>query len=166
MYYCIPNLHKWVRGSLHMGTLQEDSFKNAMMVHIEDVICLPSGRNFSDRDIGIIIRYHYKTPWQKPIFCSLIPYVCHAMDSSMTSGRQISCLSSGWPLTNCHEYKNKRVNILGLISPFVSDGGISTHHQHERDKIIDLVMSCGSWNVITLWKSVLSFFIWIREFCK
>eukprot|EP00971_Amphidinium_carterae_P307485 6110555-Amphidinium_carterae.1 len=29
MYYCIPNLHKWVHGSLHMNTSQEVYFKEA-----------------------------------------------------------------------------------------------------------------------------------------
>jgi hypothetical protein len=57
----------------------------------------------------------------------------------MTLCRPIPYLSSGWTLTNCHEFKNNRVNILGSISPFVSDGGISTLHQIEKDKIIDLV---------------------------
>jgi hypothetical protein len=138
MYYCIPNLHKWVRGSLHMNTSQEVYFKEAT-VHVQDIVYLPSGRNFWDRELGIEVKYRDKTPWKEPILRSLIPYVSNAMDPSTTSGRPIPYLATGWTLSNCNEYKNNRVNILGSICPFVSDGGISSLHQNEKDKIIDLV---------------------------
>jgi hypothetical protein len=138
MYYCIPNLHKWVHGSLHMNTSQEVYFKEAT-VHIQDIVYLPSGRNFLDRELGIEVKYRDKTPWKEPILRSLIPYVSNAMDPSTTSGRPIPYLATGWTLSNCNEYKNNRVNILGSICPFVSDGGISSLHQNEKDKIIDLV---------------------------
>jgi hypothetical protein len=99
MYYCISNLHKWVHGTLHMCTLQETCFKDATS-HIPDIVYLDSGRSFSDKDLGIEIRYKDQLPFSQPILRDLIPYVANAMDSSTTSIRPIPCLSLGWTLTN------------------------------------------------------------------
>jgi hypothetical protein len=52
MYYCIPDLHKWLHGTLHIGQYQDICFKEATK-HIEDVVIIKPGQNLMDTDLGI-----------------------------------------------------------------------------------------------------------------
>ena len=138
MYYCIPNLHKWLHGTLQLRCDQDVLFKLATK-HIDDIVRIEPGRPFRDADLGIQVKYQDRLEWHVPEIRDLIPYVAHEMDPSSATARQVPCMSCGWSTANPNEYKNNRTNILGSISPFLSDGGMKYLAQGDRNKIVDLV---------------------------
>jgi hypothetical protein len=138
MYYCIPNLHKWVHGTLHLKSKQDRYFKDATR-HIQDIVTIRSGDHYKDNDLGIQIRYQDRNSWNEPCLRELLPYVADEMDPSSGTARQVPCISWGWSTANPNEYKNNRSNMLGSISPFLSDGGMRNLCQRDKDLMIDLV---------------------------
>ena len=138
MYYCIPDLHKWLHGTLHIATIQDIHFKECTK-HIEDVVIIKPGQDFRDTDLGIQVKYEDFPDRNAPPLRELIPYVAKEMDLNTSSARKVPCLSAGWSTANPNEYKRNRINILGSIMPSLSDGAIRQLEQCDRNKIIDLV---------------------------
>ena len=141
MYYRIPNLHKWLHGSLHYKSKQDILFRNAT-VHINDIVYVKPGQSYEEHDLGIKIIYQDRTHQDRvetPKIRELIPYVAHVMEPSSATARQVPCLSAGWSTANPNEYKRNRVNILGSISPFLTEGAMSSMEQAGKDMTIDLV---------------------------
>jgi hypothetical protein len=138
MYYCIPDLHKWFHGTLHIGQYQDICFKESTK-HIEDVVIIKPGQNFTDTDLGIQVKYKDLPDRNPPPLRELIPYVANEMELNTSSARKVPCLSAGWSTANPNEYKRNRINILGSIMPSLSDGAMRQLEQCDRNKIIDLV---------------------------
>jgi hypothetical protein len=134
MYYCIPNLHKWVHGSLHLKSIQERYFKDATR-HIQDIKTIRAGDQYNDKELGIHVRYQDRGPCLR----KLLPYIAQEMDPSNSTARQVPCISWGWSTANPHEYKNNRSNMFGSITPFLSDCGLRRLHQSDKDMIVELV---------------------------
>jgi hypothetical protein len=134
MYYCIPNLHKWMHGSLQRKTIQERYFKIATK-HIYEIKTVRAGETYSDNDLGIHVRYQDRGPSLR----KLLPFVAQVMEPNSSSARQVPCISWGWSTANPNEYKNNRSNMFGSITPFLSDCGLRRLHQCDKDMIIDLV---------------------------
>jgi hypothetical protein len=136
MYYCIPNLHKWMHGSLHLNSIQERYFQSATR-HIGGIKIIQAGDQYSDDNLGIQVRYQDRGPSLR----KLMPYVAQVMEPHTSSGtaRQVPCISWGWSTANPNEYKNNRSNIFGSITPFLSDCGMVRLHKCDKDMIVDLV---------------------------
>jgi hypothetical protein len=102
-YYCIPNLHKWMHGTLHIKSIQDRYFKTAIN-HITDLVTIRCGDHYKDQDLGIQIRYRDRLSYNEPSLRNMIPYVAQLMDPSSGTTRKVPCISWGWSTANPNEH--------------------------------------------------------------
>ena len=73
---------------------------------------------------------------------SLFPILCPFMDMSTSKERKTASFSSGYSNSNCHDYKNNRINQVGSYSPFLMDKDLLELPAEIRRRIAILI--CGT----------------------
>jgi hypothetical protein len=138
MSHSISNLHKYLHGSLHINSEQDEFFKEAS-AHLE-VKVLEAGEPFDDPHNGIHVKYDdpkYGFSGIHQLAHEVAPFI----DSSCSTSRIVPNLSIGWSTpANPHLYKNNRTNMVGSISPFLmKQSGIEGLPMKEKYKIVSIV---------------------------
>jgi hypothetical protein len=136
MSYSIGNLNKYLHGSLHISSEQDQYFKEAS-AHLE-VKVLEKGEQFDDPHNGIHIKFKDPDRGFRGIH-SLANDIISLMDSSCSSPRKVPSTSIGWSTANAHLYKENRINIVGSISPFLIKSDIDDLSFPKRCTIVNIV---------------------------
>jgi hypothetical protein len=138
MSYSIGNLHKYLHGTLHITSEQNQYFKEASAPHLE-VKVLEQGEQFDDPHNGIHVKYKDPDRGFNSIH-SLADGIIPLMDSSCSSPRKVPGTSIGRSTANAHLYKKEnRTNIVGSISPFLIKGDIDDIRIQLRYTIVNIV---------------------------
>jgi hypothetical protein len=107
------------------------------MKRIDDLEVIKPGKSYINKDLGIEV--FFKDPgWGVSPLRQLLPYIASVMDPSCSTVRKVPFLSCGWTTANPNEYKNNRSNIVGSISPFLSDGRMKFLEPRYKKDVIDL----------------------------
>jgi hypothetical protein len=117
MSYSIGNLHKYLHGSLHITSNQDQYFKEAS-AHLE-VKVLEKDEQFNDPHNGIHVKYKdTERRGFRGIPHSLAQDIFPLMDLSCSFPRKVASTSIGWSTANEKLYKENWTNIVGSILPF------------------------------------------------
>ena len=146
MVYRISDLHRYIHGTVHVGSEQDewlqDAFNHCNLIDIDE-----SDSTYVNHELGIYVQYGNSS--MASSFTAIFPEVAAIMDSSCDPPRNIPFVSCGYSTNDPNKYSSNRVNILGSTKPALIEKGIPKIDPSARvalaQLICELVKTCESY---------------------